>query len=127
MTTERFKNWLKTVVDSPSFTIGKLDTSKSQTICVYSGISAAPLRAKIGNLPGYEEKSLRILVRWGSNSVKAENKALEVYNILRANTSITVDGKIVCIVLSHTEPVSLGTDDTGIYEFSIDATLLYER
>lgn len=126
MTTEAFKNWLKTVVDSPSFTIGKLDTSKSQTICVYSGLSAGANRPKLGNETGYGEKSIRILIRWGTNFAKAEEKARQVYNLLGDN-KITINEKTVCIVRKYTEPVSLGTDDKGVYEFSIDVNLFYER
>lgn len=126
MTTEAFKNWLKTVINSPSFTIGKLDTSKSQTICIYSGVSSEANKPKVGNNSGYETKSIRILVRWGSNFAKAEEKAQQVYNLL-GDSKITINGKIVCIVRKHSEPVSLGTDDKGIYEFSIDVNLFYER
>jgi len=127
MTTEAFKNWLKTVVDSPSFTIGKLDTSKSQTICVYSGLSSGVNKPKLGNASGYGEKSIRILVRWGNNSAKAEEKAQQVYNLLAANNPIIHDGKIAFAIPKYAEPVSLGTDDKNIYEFSIDVNLFYER
>lgn len=126
MTTEAFKNWLKTVIDSPSFTIGKLDTSKPQTICIYSGLSAGSNRPKIGNEPGYGEKSLRILIRWGNNFAKAERKAQQVYDLLNCKT-VEIDGKISCITLRSSEPVSLGTDDKGTYEFSIDLILYHER
>lgn len=127
MTTEAFKNWLKTVVDSPSFTIGKLDTSKSQTICVYSGLSAGANRPKLGNDSGYGEKSIRILVRWGSNFAKAEEKAQRVYNLLGSSNPINNNEKICFVIPKYAEPVSLGTDDKGIYEFSIDVNLFYER
>ena len=126
MTTEAFKNWLKTVVASPSFTIGKLDTSKPQTICIYSGRSAGTHRPKLGNESGYGEKTIRILIRWGTNYARAEEKAQQVYNVLSDKT-IIVDGVTVCFIRKHPEPVSLGTDDKGVYEFSIDLNLYYER
>ena len=126
MKTEAFKDWLKTVIDSPSFTIGKLDTSKSQTICIYSGLFAGSHRPAVGNASGYGEKTIRILVRWGKNFAKAEEKAQQVYDLL-GDSTIEIDGVTTCIVRKHPEPVSLGTDDTGVYEFSIDITLYYER
>lgn len=126
MTTEAFKNWLKTVISSPSFTVGRLDTSKSQTICIYSGLSSKPVRPVVGNERGYGEKSIRILVRWGTNFPAAEAKAKEVYDVL-GDKKLDIDGVIVCIVRSHSEPVSLGADDKGVYEFAIDVNLFYER
>lgn len=125
MKTEAFKNWLKTVIDSPSFTIGKLDTSKPQTICIYSGLSSGSYKPAVGNASGYGEKSVRILVRWGQNFAVAEAKAQEVYDAL--SNVIKVDGVTTCIMRKHPEPVSLGTDDKGVYEFSIDITLYHER
>lgn len=126
MTTEAFKNWLKTVIDSPSFTIGKLDTSKPQTICVYSGVFSGTNRPAIGGAEGYSEKTIRILLRWGNNFAKAETKAQQVYGLLR-NKTVSIGGVKTCIVCKHSEPVSLGTDDKGVYEFSIDLTLIFER
>lgn len=126
MTTEAFKNWLKTVIDSPSFTIGKLDTSKTQTICIYSGLSSGSNKPSVGNESGYSEKTIRILVRWGQNFAKAETKAQQVYDML-SNKTIEVEGVTTCLMPKYSEPVSLGTDDKGIYEFSIDLTLYYER
>lgn len=126
MKTEAFKDWLKTVIDSPSFTIGKLDTSKTQTICIYSGLSVGLHRPAVGNASGHGEKTVRILVRWGQNFTTAEAKAQEVYDALGDNI-IKVDGVTTCIMRKHPEPVSLGTDDKGVYEFSIDITLFYER
>lgn len=125
MKTEAFKDWLKTVIDSPSYTIGKLDTSKSQTICIYSGLSAGFYKPAVGNASGYGEKTIRILVRWGQNFTKAEAKAQEVYDAL--SNVIKVGGVTTCIMRKHPEPVSLGTDDKGVYEFSIDITLYHER
>lgn len=126
MTAEAFKNWLKTVIDSPSFTIGKLDTSKTQTICVYSGVFSGANRPAIGNESGYAEKTIRILLRWGNNFAKAELKAQQLYNSLR-NKTVKIGGKTTCIVCKYSEPVSLGTDDKGMYEFSVDLTLIFER
>ena len=125
MKTEAFKDWLKTVIDSPSYTIGKLDTSKPQTICIYSGLSAGPYRPAVGNASGYGEKTIRILVRWGQNYAAAEAKAQEVYDAL--SNIIKVEGVTTCIMRNQSEPVNLGTDDKGVYEFSIDITLYYER
>ena len=126
MTTEAFKNWLKTVIDSPSFTIGKLDTSKPQTICVYSGVFSGANKPAVGNVSGYSEKTIRILMRWGNNFAKAETKAQQLYDSL-SNKTVKINEKIVCISCKYAEPVNLGTDDKGVYEFSIDLTLIFER
>lgn len=126
MTTKLFKDWLKSVVETPSITTGKLDTTKEQTICVYGGLSSTSAINTVGGHSGYYPKHIRIIVRWTTNSSDAETKANEVYSAV-GNVNTTIAGKSVCILPLHSEPVALGTDDKGVYEYAIELKLFCER
>ncbi len=126
MTLTDFKNWLKTQVNSPSMTTGKLDKSRAQTLCVYAG-SAAPAIINVGGgASGYVQRNIKILVRWGNNSKTAEAKATEIYNLI-SNVRFKVSGKNVFVMPRNSWPVSLGTDEKGIYEYAIEIQTTTER
>lgn len=126
MNLQDFKDWLKTVIVTSSITAGKLDGSQPQTICVYND-TPAPFRLVVGGgTNGYDESNYKILVHWSNNSNTAEVKAKEIYAAV-CNTKTTISGKTVWIKAKRAEPLSMGTDAEGIYEYIIEISLLIER
>jgi hypothetical protein len=119
--------WLKTIIDSPSWTTGKLDTTKDKTICVYGSNINSPVRTVVGGgADGYYTRRIQLVVRWTTSCGEAEAKALSVYELTR-NTDTTILAKRVWSRAIHSEPTSLGTDDKGVYEYSIILNLICER
>ncbi len=122
------KDWLKTKVECPVWSIGKLDGSKDKAICVYNATGPAPYIA-IGGLEntGYAAKAISILVHWGKNADTAEQKAKEVYAVLFGQTA-TIGGKrVIQFNMRTSEPVSVGTDNNNIFEYVIETVIYYER
>ncbi|BBI32366.1 phage tail terminator protein [Cohnella abietis] len=122
------RDWLKTQVVSPQWYIGKIDGSKQQCIGLYNVNGSAPVIA-VGGLDNtsYGIKSISILVHWTKNADTAEVKAQEVYAALFGQ-SATIDGKrVVMFQMRHPEPLSVGTDSEGVYEYVIETTIYYER
>lgn len=127
ITTTAIKDWLKTVISSPSWTTGKLDQTKEKTICVYGGRGVQLARIVVGGgEDSHYTRQIQIIVRWGQSSSAAEGKAVEVYEKIK-NESVILEGKRVWVRATQEEPVSLGTDDKGIHEYSIIARLTCER
>lgn len=127
LTLANVRDWLKPqIADSESFTIGKLDTSKKQAVCIYNRQSASN-KIAVGGLENTStaNKKISILVHWGTNCNTAELKAQEIYNLFLGTQ--TINGKKCFFNVEFDEPVSLGTDDKGIYEFTIELTIIYER
>lgn len=128
LTMSNVKDWIKTNVSgAESYTIGKVDTSKQRAVCIYNRQSSDN-KIAIGGLQNTStaNKKICVLVRWGTNCNTAEQKAQEIYQLFQG-TQTTIGGKGCFFNMEFDEPVSLGTDDKGIYEFTIELTIIYER
>lgn len=122
------RDYLKTKTDCSQWYIGKIDGSKEQCIGIYNVQGPAPNIA-LGGLANtsYSTKAISILVHWGNNEDKAEQKAQEVYNILFGQDA-TIGGKrVIKFDMRTPEPVSVGTDSNGVFEFVIETVIYYER
>lgn len=128
MTLAEIRDWLKTRVTCPQWYIGKFDGSKEQCICIYSLPAGAPVIA-IGGLENtsYARKTISILIRWGNNANTAEQKAQEVYTAMFGQSGEIAEHRVISFDMRTAEPVSVGTDDEGIYEYVIETTIYYER
>lgn len=127
LTLANVRDWLKPqIADSESFTIGKLDMTKKQAVCIYNRQSTSN-KIAVGGLENTStaNKKISVLVHWGTNCNTAELKAQEIYNLFQGTQ--TINGKKCFFDVEFDEPVSLGTDDKGIYEFTIELTIIYER
>jgi hypothetical protein len=122
------KDYLKTVIDSPKWYTGKIDATVEQCIGIYSTNGPSPNIA-LGGLANtsYSTKAISILVHWEKNSNTAEQKAQEVYNALFGK-SATIGGKrIIKFNMRTSEPIGVGTDSNGIYEYVIETVIYFER
>lgn len=128
MTLAEVRDWLKTQIVCPQWYIGKIDGKKEQSIGVYSVPSRAPVIA-IGGLENtsYASKTVSVLVRWGKNSDTAERKAQEVYTAMFGKPAVIGGHRVISFQMRTTEPIGVGTDDEGIYEYVIEVTINYER
>ncbi|WP_336822942.1 minor capsid protein [Sporosarcina sp. USHLN248] len=128
MTLAEIREWLKTQVDCPQWYIGKIDGSKPECIGIYSATGPAP-RIAVGGLSntGYATKAVSILVHWGKNADKAEQKAQEVYNAMFGQKAVIGGKRVIMFQMKTDGPVGVGTDSEGIYEYVIEVNILHER
>lgn len=128
MTLAEIRDWLKTQVTCPQWYIGKIDSKKEQCIGVYSVPGGSPVLA-VGGLENtsYTTKTVSILVHWGNNANVAELKAQEVYAALFGRAAVIGGRRVISFQMRTPEPVGVGTDDEGIYEYVIEVTIIYER
>lgn len=124
MTLAAIKDWLKTKTDTgDGIAVGVCDRSCDRFISVY-GRSGVAARMPIGRNGSYDEKSIAVLVHWTKQATEAEQKAREIYNIIRsANRAQTADGEILFSRMAGGEPVANGQDVRGIFEYTIEAIL----
>jgi hypothetical protein len=122
------REWLKTQTNSPKWSIGKADTSVEQCIAIY-GIQGPKASIAVGGLvsTSYAIKAISILIHWGKNADIAEQKAQEVFNILFGQEAEINGHRVIQFDLRTSEPISVGTDENGIYEYVIQANIIYER
>lgn len=128
MTLAEVRDWLKTQVGCPSWYIGKPDTKKLECIGLYGIPGGIPVIA-LGGLEqtSYAAKTVSILVHWGKNADKAEQKAQEVYAALFGQTAVIGGHRVISFNMRTPDPVDVGTDGEGIYEYVIELTIYYER
>lgn len=122
------KDWLKTKVDCPNWYVGKIDGSVDECIGVYSleGIKPNIAIGGLGNT-SYTTKSVSILVHWGKYITPAEQKAQEVYDVLFGQNDVIGGKRVIEFDMRTSEPVGVGTDSNGTYEFVIEVNIIYKR
>lgn len=122
------RDFLKTKIDCPQWYSGKIDASKEQCIGLYSVQGPKPNIA-LGGLANtsYSTKAISILVHWGNNSNIAEQKAQEVFDELFGKSAVIGGKRVINFDMRTSEPISVGTDSNGIYEYVIETIIYYER
>jgi len=129
MTISDFRDWLKTKIDCPNWFAGGLRTTDEKAIVIYNGQAFVNPMA-IGGLQNssYKGKGIRILIHWNKNVRESELKAQEVYDAINGLTNVEIANKrVIKFNMRDPEPVYLGVDDSGIYEYVIDLEIIYER
>lgn len=128
MTLEEVKDWLESVVQSPKWYIGKISGNDKQCIGIYP--TQGPTRpVPVGGLKNqtYGTKGVSILVHWGNNAGKAEAKAQEIYDLLYGQTAVIAGQPVVLFDMRTDAPVSVGTDERGVYEYVINFVIYFRK
>lgn len=107
--------------------IGKIDRDKDKAICFYPTQTSQNNITTVGGKKnrGYEKRKVTVLLRYGTNAAKAEEKAKNIYDFFDEK-EINTDVLNIFTVMRYSEPISLGTDDDGIYEYTLEFEI-YER
>lgn len=128
LTLANIRDWLKLYDIAQHYFVSKLDTSKENALCVYSRKrSGAPVMA-LGGLPSYDIKAISLVLRCSKNAVQAEQMALSLFEKIKAEENLKInDISIYYIKMQVPEPVAIGTDENGIYEYVIEFDLYYKK
>lgn len=123
MTLKQYKDYFKTSFKwNGVISIGKIDNNKEEAICFYnSKRTLEPIKAINNNT--YKYKPITILLRYTKNQDKAEIMANSIYEFFD-DRDFTIEGKNVISQHLYSEPNNLGTDEDGVYEYSIELNML---
>ena len=125
--TVRVKDYLKTIIkDCDKWSIGKTDENQEKAIAIYTNRRKLDSLSKFKNLQSYGILPITLLLRWTKNYNTAEIKANEIYELLDCSSFFIDDYKcnINCL---YDGPIDLGSDENGVYKFSIELNLLYRK
>jgi len=113
---------------SDDISIGKIDNNKEKAICFYNSQRSLGYQPVMGGkkLKSTYTKPITILLRYTKNQDSAEIKAQEVFEFFEERTFF-IGNKRIFTQMYGEEPNNLGTDDTGVYEYSIEINLYIER
>ena len=129
MTLKQYKDYFKKEFKwTDSISIGKIDNNEEKAICFYNSQRGNPY---IGTLGGKINRStdikpITILLRYTKNQDNAEEMAKKIYEFFEERTFF-IDSKRIFTMMTYSEPISLGTDDKNIYEYSIELDFYEER
>lgn len=128
---KQIKDWVKTLdTGAEHFYIGKLDNKNDKSIGVYNAKKALAPYIALGGLANtsYRQKAVTFLIHWDKNQDRTEEASNRLYEQMEAKINIMIgDSKIKYIELLECEPISVDTDDKGVYEMVINAVFYYER
>ena len=123
----KVKDYLKTIIkDCEKWYIGKMDENQEKAIAIYSNRRNLAKISNFKNLQSYGILPITLLLRWTKNYNTAETKANEIYELLDCSSFFIDDYKcnINCL---YDGPLDLGSDENGVYKFSIEFNLLYRK
>ena len=120
MTLKEYKDYFKSSFNwNEAISIGKIDNNKEKAICFYnSKRTLSPIKAIDKNT--YKIKPITILLRYTKNQDTAEVMANSIYEFFDDRL---IDGQVIAQHL-YSEPINLGTDDNGVYEYSFEINML---
>lgn len=126
MTLKQYKDDFKTSFAwDEGISIGKIDNNKEKGICFYnSKRTMTPIKTIDTNT--YKYKLVTILLRYTKNQDTAEQMAMSIYEFYDDRT-FYIDNKRVFTQHNYSEPITLGTDDNGVYEYSFEINFIEER
>lgn len=122
------RDYLKTL-DSKAdhYSIGKIDNSKDKSIGVYGDGYQTRVEA-VGRASSYDTAGIRILIHWNKNANATEAFARSLYEELRYIQDTDMGTvHVQYLDLTYSEPIFLGTDENGVYEYLISCVVYFRR
>lgn len=125
--TVKIKDYLKTIIkDCNKWYIGKMDDNQEKAIAIYSNRRNLAKISDFKSLQSYGILPITMLLRWTKNYNTAETKANDIYELLDCS-SFFIDDYRCNINCLYDGPIDLGSDENGVYKFSIELNLLYRK
>lgn len=117
-------------VDKDHIWIGKLQDKVDQSIGIYPLQRNGRLRIPVGGMKnsGYDTKQISILIHWNQNVLEAEEAANTLFLLMQNTRRVHINDQTVLFVqFLVPEPIYVGTDDNGIYEYVIEAEIYVKK
>lgn len=128
MTLKEVAQWLETRVTADVWKIGTYDNSNLKTICIRN-LTSNRGRLAIGGLDNTSTavKGISIVVHWNKNPDETERVAQSIHALFYGGQPLISGYQAVMCDMRSDEPISVGTDDNGIYEYVIETWITYKR
>lgn len=122
------RNILAAVLSLEDIYAGNIDGNMPCCVGVYPSRNAGERRICIGgkSCTKTQYKKLSLLVHWTDNPTGAEKKAQQICEAAENVRELCYDGFTVHFIQAR-EPISLGRDEHGICEYTIETTIIYEE
>ena len=125
------RDWLKTLNVAENYYCGRLENKKEKSLGVYNGASSGTPVMALGGLQNssYDVKAVSLLLHWNRNSKETEKAAQVLWEHLITARSVDVSESehIHFLQLTVPEPIAVGTDENGVYEYVINFNVIHKR
>lgn len=101
--------------------MGNIDNKKDKSVGVYGRGSISAFKKALGGEDSYDTKEVSLLVHWNKSPSESEEAAYDLFNAVKNITN----ADILFIKMINNEPVFIGTDKFGIFEYVIDFDVYY--
>lgn len=108
-------------------TTGKI-SDEDIAVCFYNSKRVIPVIRVVGGdkNSSYGIKAITVLLRYTNDNHKAEQQALKIQNFFNRR-KCKINQKNIFYELLYQEPIFLGADDKGVYEYSFEINVYNER
>lgn len=129
MTLEEIRDFFETnYIDVSLFeqvSIGKIDNNLENALCFYNSKRSIAYINKL-NVSTYTLKPITILMRNGRNQAIAERNIMNLHKFFDRKKTV-INKRNVLFKHVYENPISLGTDDNGIIEYSLEIDIMIEK
>lgn len=128
MTLKEVKDFLKTQIEADNWKIGTYDNSKDKTICVRN-LTSNRNKLALGGLKNTSTrtKGISIVVHWNKNPDETERVSQQIQEVFYGQHPLINDKQVVLCEMRSDEPIFLGTDSSGVYEYVIELWITYKE
>lgn len=129
MTLKQIKDYFKNNFGwTNSISIGKIDNNQEKALCFYSSKREVVYESVMGGKKNKSTtiKPITILLRYTKNQDDAEEMAQIIFDFFEEKR-FQIEDKEIFTQMLYEEPISLGTDDKNVYEYSIELDLYIGR
>ena len=130
MTLAEIRDWLKTLKAAENYYIGRLENKKEYSLGVYEGAAVGRPVIAIGGIQNssYDVRAVSLLLHWNRNKNESEIAARKLWGkLIEVNDEDAGKNHIQYLQMTVPEPVGVGTDGSGVYEYVINFNLYYRR
>ena len=124
MTIDKFDEWISNLIPG-TWDVGRLLVGEMR-LALYPDRAAVNPTALGGN-SSYRGHAIRVLVHWNKNVLASQIKSNEIYVKLKTATGAINGKRIIKVNMRDPDPVFIGADDSGVFEFVIDCEIILER
>lgn len=118
------------ISDDDNCYCGKLEDKRQKSIGVYPLKSSRPPEGTVGGDKNrsYYTKGISLLVHWNKSPTDTEEAAVKLYERLKNMRAAEINGHTIKFIqMQQEEPIWVGTDDKGIYEYVIECLFYIEK
>lgn len=107
-----------------SLSTGKIDNNAEKAICFYNSKRTLAYDARVGGKKNKSTniKPITILLKFTKNQDSAETMAQKIYDFY-CERSFFIEEKRIFVEMLYDDPIYLGTDENGVFEYSLELNL----